>query len=383
MLARVFADAPELSPVHDLDDAWAEPRPGARATALRRAGAALSEAFVAGPRIVGARSFDVARWSLPTRLALAGASRGVGRYVTLTHRTVLVQFLQRGALKTLLFDPTDTHAARGTPWFDAGAALIPRLVSRALAPIEVGLAALGLGVDDVDYVAFDDLHGQDLRTLLGTRDGRVLSRFRRAKLLVPRAEWDSLDAPHALQRRWLVPGARDGVDTRRVALTDGDLSLGDGVMLLRTPGHTPGTQTLFINTGDGAWGISANGVSVDSWSPLASRIRGVRGHARRAALDVLPSAATPDHLGDQVTSMGLERAIASRVRAAPAFAQVLASSELTASALSPGLRATLCFGGLSVGVVSRPRRGQTTSPGASGAPAGGDGTRSSATASTQ
>lgn len=359
MLPRVFADAPELRALHDLDEAWADRRPGARTTALRRAGASLGESFAAGPRVVAARTFDVARWAQRTKLALAGAPRRAGRFVALTHRTLLVQFLQRGSLKTLLFDPTDPHAARATPCFEESSSSLPlRLTARVLAPLEAGLAALGLGVDDVDYVAFDTLHAQDLRTLLGAADGSTLSRFRRAKLLVPRAEWDALDAPHALQRRWLVPGARAGVETRNVVLTDGDLSLGDGVMLLRTPGHTPGTQTLFVNTGAGVFGFSANGVSADSWSPLASRIPGVLGYARRGAHEVLPHASTPDRLGDQIDSMLLERAVASRVRQAPAFAQVVPSSELTPSLLSPRLRATWQFDGLTTGVVARPSRAE-------------------------
>ncbi|MCC6647405.1 MAG: hypothetical protein IT374_17760 [Polyangiaceae bacterium] len=361
---------PPLTPLHDLDDAWAEPLPGARATALRRAGAALSERISSGPRVACVRAFDVARWAMPVGLALPTATPRLGRQIALTHRTMLVQVLRGGALRTLLFNPTDPLAARRAPWFDsARGSLASRLVARAHAPIEEALGALGLSVDDVDFVAFSTLHAQDLRTTLGTADGGVLARFRRARLLVPRAEWESLAAPHALQRRWLVPDARDGVPEEKVVLLDGDVSLGDGALLVRTPGHTPGTQTLFVHTGSGVWGCSANGVAADSWSPLASRIPGVRRAARRAAAEVLPTANTPDQLGAQITSMLLERAIASRVRAAPAFAQLLPSSELTPSVLAPGLRPTWWLGGLEAGVVSRPARASKRSTGRASPPA--------------
>ena len=32
-------------------------------------------------------------------------------------------------------------------------------------------------------------------------------------------------------------------------------------MLIRTPGHTSGNQTLFIHTEQGVWGISENGTA--------------------------------------------------------------------------------------------------------------------------
>jgi hypothetical protein len=158
---------------------------------------------------------------------------------------------------------------------------------------------------------------------------------------VPAIEWNDWDDLHPLQRAWYVRDGKVGVSTERVSTTTGDLALGDGVMLLRTPGHTSGNQTLFVNTYSGVWGVSENGTCADSWSPMDSRIPGVRALCRRQDIDVLLNANTLERGADQCTSMVLERTMVDRVRRAPAFVQMFPSSEVTPSALSPGLKPTI------------------------------------------
>ena len=58
-------------------------------------------------------------------------------------------------------------------------------------------------------------------------------------------------------------------------VTDGDLALGDGVLLVRTPGHTSGNQTLFLNTAEGVWGVSENGTCADNWTPATVKSAGI------------------------------------------------------------------------------------------------------------
>jgi hypothetical protein len=215
------------------------------------------------------------------------------------------------------------------------------VIAREFEPLPDQLARLGIHPEDVDYVAYDHLHVQDLRPILGTDDGRVAPRFPRATLLVPAIEWHDWDDLHPLQRAWFVRDGKLGVKTERVSLTTGDLVLGDGVMLLRTPGHTSGNQTLFVNTDSGVWGVSENGTCADNWSPMDSRIPGLRALCRRQDIDVLLNANTPERGADQYTSMILERTLVDRVKRAPAFVQMFPSSEVTPSALSPGLKPTI------------------------------------------
>ncbi|MEZ4222376.1 MAG: hypothetical protein R3B13_15670 [Polyangiaceae bacterium] len=364
-----YGSAPELEALHHLDEAWTLRSSGPRLSAVRRGAEELHKQLTVGARASCVRSLPITTFAYPTKYALWGASLSPAPYVILTHRALLVQFQQRGSLKTLLFNPTDDVAARETPFFkrmirQVGDYVAFRLLATQFDSLEHQLSQLGLGPSDIDYVAFDHFHTQDLRSLLGTDDGEYASRFPRAKLLAPAAEWDDWDDLHPLQRAWFVADGKRGVRTDRVVLTQGDFWLGDGVMLLRTPGHTSGNQTLFVNTSDGIWGCSENGTCADSWTPLESRIKGLAGLCRRQDLDVILNANTPELGASQYTSMVLERTLVDRMNRNPGFCQMFPSSEVTPSSLSPGLRPTVVHGNLVYGEVSRhvdaPRREPTS-----------------------
>src|SRR5262249_48584851 len=134
--------------------------------------------------------------------------------------------------------------------------------------------------------------------------------------------------------------------------SSGDFALGDGVMLLRTPGHTSGNQTLFLNTEQGVWGISENGTCADSWSPLDSKIKGLAATCRKQDLDIILNATTLEGGADQYTSMVLERTIVDRVKRAPAFVQMFPSSEVTPNLATPGVTPTLLHRAITVGQVA-------------------------------
>ena len=193
---------------------------------------------------------------------------------------------------------------------------------------------------DIDVIAFDHFHTQDLRPLLGTRRG-MAARFPNAYLLAPRREWDDWDDVHPFQAAWFIADGKKDVPPERVVLTDDDLALGDGCLLLRTPGHTSGNQTLFVHAEQGVFGCSENGTSADNWSPAASRIAGLRGFAGHQMLDVVLNANTPELGIEQYTSMMLEQSLVDRVAEAPSFVQMFPSSEVTSSFLAPGIRPSL------------------------------------------
>ncbi len=350
---------PGAERITDLDQGWHEPHKGTQLRAVRRSAEQLRDKFVNGSRCVAVRTLPLTRLAYPTRYAFWAAAITPAPFVIMTHRCVLVQFFQRGELKTLLFNPTDVDGARATPFF---ARMIERLgqgitdrIARRHDRIDDQLARLGLTVDDIDYIAFDHFHTQDLRGILGTSDGERRPRFPNAKLLAPQEEWDDWDDLHPIQRAWFVRDGKIGVRMENIVFTDGDCVLGDGLMLLRTPGHTSGHQTLFLNTQSGVWGISANGTCADNWSPLDSRIRGVAHMCKKQDLDVVLNANTPELGASQYTSMILERTVVDRVRRAPAFVQMFPSSEVTPSVLAPGLAPTLVHREISHGEVTRPQ----------------------------
>src|SRR5262245_12189554 len=353
-----FARADELKPITDFDRAWNVRGHGPRLKAVKKSAEAIRERLAHGPRVMSVRSLPVSTLGYPTKYAFWGAPFSPAPYVIMTHRSLLVQFLQRGELKTLLFNPTDDIAARQTPFFarmirQVGDYVAFNLLAKKFHPLESQLAALGVTPESIDYVAFDHFHTQDLRSLLGTHDGKHAPRFPNAKLLAPRPEWDDWDDLHPMQRAWFIADGKRGARTERVVLTDGDFDLGDGVALLRTPGHTSGNQTLFFNTSDGVWGCSENGTSADNWTPLESKIVGLSRLCRQQDMDVVLNANTPELGAQQYTSMILERTLVDRVNRAPGFCQMFPSSEITPSALAPGLTPTIVHGGLVYGEVAR------------------------------
>jgi glyoxylase-like metal-dependent hydrolase (beta-lactamase superfamily II) len=354
---------PGAERIADLDKAWNDPHHGTQLRAVRRAGEQLREKFAGGPRCVAVRTMPLTTLAYPTRYAFWASAITPAPFVTMTHRCVLVQFFQKGELKNLLFNPTDIDGARTTPFF---ARMIEQLghrlsdmIAKRFAPLEQQLAEHGLLPEDIDYVAFDHFHTQDLRGLLGTADGDHAPRFPNAKLLAPKREWEDWDDLHPFQRAWFVRDGKLGVRTENLVLTDADFALGDGVMLLRTPGHTSGNQTLFLNTEQGVWGISENGTCADNWSPLESRIRGLAFVCKKQDLDIILNANTPELGAVQYTSMILERTLVDRVKRAPAFVQMFPSSEVTPSLLAPGLAPTLLHRAITHGELARPAARKT------------------------
>lgn len=373
MLGRAIDEGhPTLRRLTAFNDARRVGSAGPRLTAMRAAAERLRTQLLDGDAAVCVRTLPLATLMYPTRYAFSGAALSPAPFVTLTHRCLLVQARTAGGVKTLLWNPTDVAAARKAPFFAqlirvTGEWIADHLLSRTFGTVIEHLARLGLGPERIDYVAFDHLHVQDLRGLLGTtgRDGRP-PLFPNAELLVQRAEMEEAADPHPLQAPWFVPGATDGIRTDRVVLFDGDVSVGAGVALVSTPGHTAGNHSLVVRTERGLWVSSENGVAAESWSPLESRIPGLRSYARRMRAEVILNGNTLEGGTDQYTSMIVERTLADPVKDAPGFFQVFPSSELTASPLAPGVAPTRTMGELSSGSLVRDairetRRAQATS----------------------
>lgn len=355
-----MGQATDLQRLDCFDEAWNVVGHGPKLKAIRKAAFGLRERFAAGPRVIAVRTLPVATLAYPTKYAFWSAPLLPFPYVIMKHQCLLVQFLQRGELKNLLFNPTDDIASRQTPFFkrmieQVGEYVAFNVLQQKFDTLESQLAALGLQPQDIDYVAFDHFHTQDLRGLLGTQSGRA-ARFPNAVLLAPTREWDDWDDLHPMQKAWFVADGKRDVKTQRVLLTSADYALGDGVLLLRTPGHTSGNQTLFVNTENGVWGCSENGTCADNWSPLDSKIPGLARLCRQQDLDIVINANTPELGALQYTSMVLERTLVDRVEYASAFVQMFASSEVQASALAPGLKPTVAFSKLHFGQVTRPER---------------------------
>ena len=349
---------PFIRRILDLDRSWSVSRTGARQTEVERAARAFGDALRAGPKVVSVRTLATSDAPYPVRFAFNGAvpTLAPGAMLVISNRSLLVQVNTEDGPKNVLFNPTDGPANAATPFYERVAKNTPGLFRRAFEPkpnrCAERLAALGLSPADIDVIAFDHFHTQDLRPLLGAPG--VPARFPNAYLLAPRAEWEDWDDLPMMQRAWFVPDGKKGVPHDRVVLTDADLSVGEGLALLRTPGHTIGNQTLFAHADRGVFGCSENGTSADNWSPHHSRIRGMKRAAELLGLDVILNANTPELSAEQYTSMLLERAVVDRATENDAFYQMFPSSEVTRSWLAPHIRPTLTFGEITSGGV-RPK----------------------------
>lgn len=343
-----MSDLPEeLRRLDALEAAWQTRGAGARLEAVRRAGRRLHGTLRDGGSAACVRTADLVTFPYPTTYALQGVATSPAPYVFLRNRMQLVQVEASGRLVTVLVNPTDPERSRKAPYFARlearYGARASKLLSTVHDSIAGALARWGVAPAEVDYVTYDHLHVQDARG--------VLALCPRARLLVQQAELDTLAHLHPLQAEWYIPECLAGVAPERIVALDGDVAVGTGLALVRTPGHTAGNHTIVVVTDAGLWTISENGVCVDAYAPGASAIPGVARHARTTGVEVILNANTREASLDQYTSMVLERTLASPVADRPEFPQHFPSSELVRSRLAPGLTPTYTHAAITHGDV--------------------------------
>jgi hypothetical protein len=264
-------------------------------------------------------------------------------------------------IKNFLINPTLPEYSRRAPFFERLAAryspwLSERLLSTIYPPVDQQLKTVGIDPADIDYIAFDHLHVQDLRPMIGTARGdRLRAAFKplypNALCIVQHKELLAARNLHPLQVSWYVPGGVDGICEDRLLAIDGDIQVGPGLAIIATPGHTYGNQSLLIHTERGVYAISENGIAADSYMPQHSRIPGLRQFAREMGLEVVMNSNTLEDSLDQYTSMIKEKLLVDRNDQNPEFLNHFASSELAPSWLAPGVSPTFAHQALNCGTL--------------------------------
>src|SRR5581483_4457562 len=359
-----------LRPFHEFDEANAKWPRGDRPAAIREAAAEFRARFATPEnRVRGVRTVNIASAPYPLKFAFGGAAKGPNPYVNIINRLQVVQFEDfEGRVRTLAYEPTVTDGPKEAPFYEQMLNRIQlpdwiayNVISRLWHEPADALATLGLRPEDVDFVSFDHLHVQDLRFILGTTepiDGEPAPReplFPNAKLIAQRKEWDTFVSLHPMQWAWYVEDGIKDLRTENVVLVDGDVELGKGVALVWTPGHTDGNHSLCINTEEGVWVSSENGVAADSWHPHLSRIPGVRRTAEYFGREVILNSNTLEDSIDQYDSMIKEKALADPNPRDPRFLNVFPSSELADWKRQWPVVPPLSYGGINTGTVERPR----------------------------
>lgn len=133
---------------------------------------------------------------------------------------------------------------------------------------------------------------------------------------------------------------------------DGDVELGVGVSLLWTPGHTDGNHSLVVNTPDGVWVSSENGMAADSWQPELSKIPGVKQQARFFNREVVLNSNTLEDSVDQYDSMVKEKTMASHSPRDDRWLQIIPSSECADWKRQWPVVPTFTHGGLDYGTIT-------------------------------
>jgi glyoxylase-like metal-dependent hydrolase (beta-lactamase superfamily II) len=319
----------------ELTEAWRVGPAGARLDAVRAGARQLRERLHQGKPVKSVRTYDLITLPYPTRYGLCDASSSLLPFLMMTNRMQLVTVATDEGPKRLLVNPSDHERDAETPFFKRMAGKMPdfvnRLVAKRHSDVPRRLDEAGVRGDQIDYITFDHLHTQDVRRLM-------LEWCPRAKLLAHKDELAIFERLHPLQADWYVADSLRGIPSDRILPFDGDLLVGEGVALVHTPGHTAGNHSIVLHTDRGLWTISENGVSPDNYTPERSEIGGVAASARAAGVEVILNANTRELSLEQYTSMVLEKTLADT--GTEGWPQVFNSSELTPSALLPGLAPT-------------------------------------------
>ncbi|GAA1854949.1 N-acyl homoserine lactonase family protein [Pseudonocardia ailaonensis] len=124
----------------------------------------------------------------------------------------------------------------------------------------------GVDIDDVDVVVQTHLHWDHCL-------GLELDLFPKAEIYIQRAELAYAAAPYPAHSRLydatvlhrLLPAFDRGY--RNVKVVDGDFRLTRDCRLLKTPGHSPGTQATLVTTGSGVVAIASDNLPLqESWT---------------------------------------------------------------------------------------------------------------------
>jgi glyoxylase-like metal-dependent hydrolase (beta-lactamase superfamily II) len=115
--------------------------------------------------------------------------------------------------------------------------------------LDESLAEAGLRADDIDLVIASHLHFDHSGGFTVAEDGRLRPRFRRARYIVRRGEWEDAIHPNERNRAsYLAPNYVPLLDAGVLDFHDGDDELVPGIRARRTGGHTMHHQILEISS---------------------------------------------------------------------------------------------------------------------------------------
>jgi glyoxylase-like metal-dependent hydrolase (beta-lactamase superfamily II) len=209
-------------------------------------------------------------------------------------------FVVTGGSGTVLVDtgPCDPQRA---------AAYHRPLVRSAGQELRPALAGIGIEPERIDLVVFTHLHWDHCFNL---------ERLSRAEFVVQQRErdyaYDPLPADRAAYEAG-VPGLRPPWASLggRLRLVEGEVELLPGLRTIPLPGHTPGSQGVAVDTGEGVWVIAGDAVPLaENWGG-GDQARWVPNGIYHSLADCYASFARLAPFGDRVLP-GHEPGVAAR-----------------------------------------------------------------------
>lgn len=118
---------------------------------------------------------------------------------------------------------------------------------------ERGLAATGVGVEDIDYVMCTHLHVDHVGWNTRLENGRWVPTFPKARYVFGEREFAHWSAEHAnTENPLMADSVLPIIEAGRADLVRTDMALDDHVRLVPTPGHTPDHFAVEMGRGAGA-----------------------------------------------------------------------------------------------------------------------------------
>lgn len=111
--------------------------------------------------------------------------------------------------------------------------------------LESGLKEMGIDADDIDIVFLSHLHTDHASGAVKSEDGRMMPRFKNAKYIVQKQEWDDAMHPNERTRAVYIPERLAVLEeAQQLLLVDGEAEIMPGIRMVKTGGHTAGHQAL-------------------------------------------------------------------------------------------------------------------------------------------
>jgi len=121
--------------------------------------------------------------------------------------------------------------------------------------LEDGLGKIGLEPEDIEIVILTHVHWDHVG---------LASKLSKAKFIIQKAELEFARNPHETQKHFYDKGLMEGLN---LEVIEGDRKIIDGVEVLFTPGHSPGGQSVVVDTPKGTAIITGFCAILDNFDP--------------------------------------------------------------------------------------------------------------------